>query len=82
MMMVRSAWTAINRNRLRSALTVLGILIGVAALIATVTVSREAGQHVRQQIEGLGTNLLIIFPGSYHLVGSQRRFWEPLDINR
>ena len=51
MMMLRTAWTAINRNRLRSALTVLGILIGVAALIATVTVSREASQHVRQQIE-------------------------------
>ena len=74
MMMVRSAWTAINRNRLRSALTVLGILIGVAALIATVTVSREAGQHVRQQIEGLGTNLLIIFPGATTSSGASGGF--------
>ncbi|MGD0076373.1 MAG: ABC transporter permease, partial [Candidatus Binataceae bacterium] len=73
-MMVRSAWTAINRNLLRSALTVLGILIGVAALIATVTVSREAGQHVRQQIEGLGTNLLIVFPGATTSSGASEGF--------
>lgn len=73
-MMLRTAWTAINRNRLRSALTVLGILIGVAALIATVTVSREAGQHVRQQIEGLGTNLLIVLPGATTSSGASGGF--------
>ena len=74
MMMLRTAWTAINRNRLRSALTVLGILIGVAALIATVTVSREASQHVRQQIEGLGTNLLIVLPGATTSSGASGGF--------
>jgi ABC-type antimicrobial peptide transport system permease subunit len=74
MMMLQTAWTAINRNRLRSALTVLGIMIGVAALIATVTVSREAGQHVRQQIEGLGTNLLIVFPGATTSSGASGGF--------
>jgi macrolide transport system ATP-binding/permease protein len=61
-MMVQSAWSAIRRNRLRAGLAVLGILIGVSALIATVNVSREASQNVRKQIEGLGTNLLIVFP--------------------
>jgi macrolide transport system ATP-binding/permease protein len=74
MMMLQTAWTAINRNRLRSALTVLGILIGVAALIATVTVSRGADQHVRQQIEGLGTNLLIVFPGATTSSGASGGF--------
>jgi ABC-type antimicrobial peptide transport system permease subunit len=61
-MMVQSAWSALRRNRLRAGLTVLGILIEVSALIATVNVSREASQNVRKQIEGLGTNLLIVFP--------------------
>jgi macrolide transport system ATP-binding/permease protein len=73
-MMVRSAWSAINRNRLRSSLTMLGILIGVAALIATVTVSRGATQHVRQQIESLGTNLLIVFPGATTSSGASGGF--------
>ena len=73
-MIVKSAWTAIDRNRLRSILTILGILIGVTALIATVSVSREAEQRVRQQIEGLGTNLLIVFPGASTSSGASGGF--------
>ena len=73
-MIVKSAWTAIDRNRLRSILTILGILIGVTALIATVSVGREAEQRVRQQIEGLGTNLLIVFPGATTSSGASGGF--------
>jgi macrolide transport system ATP-binding/permease protein len=55
---------AIARNKLRSALTMLGIFIGVAALIAMVAVGQGADRAVRAQIESLGTNLLIVLPGA------------------
>jgi macrolide transport system ATP-binding/permease protein len=55
---------AIARNKLRSALTMLGMFIGVAALIAMVAVGQGADRAVREQIESLGTNLLIVLPGA------------------
>jgi putative ABC transport system permease protein len=53
---------AIARNLVRSCLTMLGIVIGVAAVITMVTVGNGATVAITQQIEGLGTNLLIIVP--------------------
>jgi macrolide transport system ATP-binding/permease protein len=58
------AWRAIGRNKLRSALTMLGIFIGVAALIAMVAIGEGANAAVTAQIESLGTNLLIVVPGA------------------
>ncbi|MDA8382238.1 MAG: ABC transporter permease [Betaproteobacteria bacterium] len=55
---------AIARNKLRSALTMLGIFIGVAALITMVAVGQGASAAVTARIESLGTNLLIVLPGS------------------
>jgi putative ABC transport system permease protein len=57
------AWRAIRRNLLRSTLTVLGVVIGVAAVITMVSVGRGATLQVRQQIASLGSNLLIARPG-------------------
>lgn len=53
----------IRRNVLRSFLTILGIVIGVAAVIVMVTLGEGATLQVRNQIEGLGSNLLIVRPG-------------------
>ena len=53
----------IRRNLLRSFLTILGIVIGVAAVITMVTVGRGATQAVSDQITSLGTNLLMVRPG-------------------
>jgi len=53
----------IRRNLLRSFLTILGIVIGVAAVITMVTVGRGATQAVQDQITSLGTNLLMVRPG-------------------
>ncbi len=53
----------IRHNVMRSFLTVLGIVIGVAAVITMVTVGEGAAAHVTSQIESLGTNLLILRPG-------------------
>ena len=61
------AWTALHailRNKMRSALTILGVFIGVAALIAMVAVGQGANEAVRKQIENLGTNLIVVMPGA------------------
>ncbi|HEX6613784.1 MAG TPA: ABC transporter permease [Rhodanobacteraceae bacterium] len=63
-MIVATAAQAIGRNKVRSALTMLGVFIGVAALIAMVAVGQGANEAVRRQIESLGTNLLVVLPGA------------------
>lgn len=63
-MIVSSAAQAIARNKMRSVLTMLGVFIGVAALIAMVAVGQGANAAVRRQIESLGTNLLVVLPGA------------------
>lgn len=61
---LRNAWDAIRTHRLRSALTSLGILIGIAAVVLTVGLGQGAQQQVAKQLSALGGNLLIISPGS------------------
>lgn len=62
---VRMAWQGVLTNRLRSLLTMLGITIGVAAVIVLVAVGNGSAVAVQQQIEGLGTNLVTIMPGGF-----------------
>lgn len=57
------ALLSLSRNRLRSFLTILGIVIGVSAVIAMVAVGRGAKEQVETQIKSLGTNLLMVLPG-------------------
>ena len=61
---LRTGLEAVRSHRLRSALTMLGILIGIAAVILTVGFGEGASTQIRNQINSLGTNLLIITPGS------------------
>ncbi|MDR3492414.1 MAG: ABC transporter permease [Gammaproteobacteria bacterium] len=63
-MALPAAWRALIRNKMRSALTMLGIFIGVAALITMVAVGQGASASVKAQIESLGTNMIIIMPGA------------------
>ncbi|MFZ1865860.1 MAG: ABC transporter permease [Polyangiales bacterium] len=60
---IRLALHEIRRNVMRSALTILGVVIGVAAVITMVTIGGGATVQVTEQIESLGTNLLIVTPG-------------------
>ncbi len=60
----RSGAEAIRAHRMRSALTALGILIGVASVVLTVGLGLGAQTQVREQIAALGSNLLIVSPGS------------------
>ena len=59
-----AALRGIGRNKLRAALTMLGIFIGVAALIAMMAVGEGARAALKAQLESLGTNLLIVLPGT------------------
>lgn len=61
---LRTGRDAIRSHRLRSALTTLGILIGIAAVVLTVGLGEGAQQKVSSQINALGSNLLLISPGS------------------
>ncbi len=60
---IRLAIQAIFRNAMRSVLTVLGIVIGVAAVIAMVTVGEGSSSQVTADVEKLGTNILMVMPG-------------------
>ena len=60
---IRVALRALGANKLRTTLTMLGIIIGVAAVIALMSIGRGAQAQVTSQIQSLGTNLLFIRPG-------------------
>ena len=59
-----AAVDALRANRLRSALTMLGVIIGVAAVVMLVAIGSGAKAEVEAQVEGLGSNLILVFPGS------------------
>jgi len=63
-MIVWVALRALRKNKLRSLLTVLGVVIGVCAVITLVNMGSGAQISIEKAISGLGTNLLVIFPGS------------------
>ena len=68
-MIIRIAFRALGRNKSRAALTMLGIIIGVSAVIAMVSIGQGAQASVQSQIEGMGTNLLFISAGSQNVGG-------------
>ena len=68
----RTGWDAIRSHRLRSGLTMLGILIGIAAVVLTVGLGLGSQQEVGAQISSLGSNLLIVSPGSSTTTGGVR----------
>ena len=61
---VLTALDSLTANKLRSALTILGIVIGVAAVIALVSIGRGAQAQITSQIQSIGTNLVFVRPGS------------------
>lgn len=64
LMALGAAGQAIRRNKMRSILTMLGVFIGVAALIVMVAVGQGANNAVARQIESLGTNVVVVLPGA------------------
>ena len=72
---VRVAFRALARNKLRSSLTMLGIIIGVGAVIATVSIGQGAEYLVQQGIQSMGTNAVFIAAGSGRPGGARMGFW-------
>jgi putative ABC transport system permease protein len=70
------AFESLSSNKLRSGLTILGIVIGVAAVIAMISIGRGAEQSITGSIQGIGTNLLFIFRAS----SDQVRNPQPLTL--
>jgi putative ABC transport system permease protein len=68
---LRLALTALVRNKSRSLLTMLGVVIGVAAVIVTVAIGTGAKSSVADQINGLGSNLVVVLPGSVQTAGAR-----------
>ncbi len=69
LMIIRVAFRALVRNKMRAALTMLGIIIGVSAVIAMVSIGQGAQASVQAQIEGMGTNLLFVSAGAQNVGG-------------
>src|SRR5213594_271294 len=71
---LRVAARALLRNGMRSFLTMLGVIIGVAAVIAMVAIGEGAKARVEQSFAAMGTSLLIVMPGSTSAGGAQGGF--------
>jgi putative ABC transport system permease protein len=61
---VRVALKALAKNKMRAGLTVLGVVIGIAAVTTMVSIGQSAGDLVQGQFQALGTNVIVVFPGS------------------
>src|SRR5437867_9429301 len=61
---IRVAFRALGKNKLRAGLTVLGVVIGIAAVTTMVSIGESAGALVQGQLQNLGTNVIIVFPGA------------------
>ncbi len=68
-MIIRVAFRALVRNKMRAILTMLGIIIGVGAVIAMVSIGQGAQASVQAQIESIGTNLLFVSAGAQNVGG-------------
>lgn len=76
----RLAVLEIGRNVMRSSLTILGIVIGVAAVISMVTLGGGATSQITREISSLGSNLLIVRPGSHGRHGGVRTNFIPFEL--
>ena len=70
--LIKVAMKSIMKNRMRSALTILGIVIGVGAVIALVSVGQGASADIQKEISSMGTNIIMIMPGSSRQGGVNR----------
>jgi putative ABC transport system permease protein len=69
--LLRIAWRALQRNKLRAFLTMLGIIIGVASVIAMVAIGQGSKQSIQQSLSGMGSNMIIIRPNSNISAGAR-----------
>ena len=66
---LRIAFRALGKNKLRAGLTVLGVVIGIAAVTAMVSLGQSATQLVQNELQSIGTNVMVVFPGRQRRAG-------------
>ncbi len=71
---LKSAFKTFTRNKIRSFLTTLGIIIGVASVIATISIGQGASAEIQNTINSMGSNMLVILPGTTALGGVRTGF--------
>ena len=69
--LLRIAWRALQRNKLRAFLTMLGVIIGVASVIAMVAIGQGSKQSIQKSLSGMGSNMIIIRPNSNISAGAR-----------
>ena len=69
LLIFRIAWRALAKNKMRAGLTVLGVVIGIAAVTTMVSLGQSAGALVQSQFEALGTNVILVFPEGHRRQG-------------
>ncbi|MBR4738438.1 MAG: ABC transporter permease [Bacteroidales bacterium] len=67
--LLKLAFSAISRNKTRALLTMLGIVIGIAAVITMVSIGQSATQNTREQFSSMGTNMIMVMPARQHRGG-------------
>ncbi len=70
--LLKAGYRSLNRNKLRSFLTMLGIIIGVASVIAMLAIGQGSSQSIKESMASLGTNAILVFPGSSRQGGVQQ----------
>ncbi|MGZ4049598.1 MAG: ABC transporter permease, partial [Bacteroidia bacterium] len=67
--LLKISYRSLSKNKLRTLLTMLGIIIGVASVIAMLAIGEGSKQNIQSSISSLGTNAIMIFPGSMNMGG-------------
>ena len=74
--LVQETYSAISSNKTRTALTILGIIIGIGSVVAMISVGEGVKQQIESNIESMGSNLIMVMPGFQRVVGSQARSYR------
>jgi putative ABC transport system permease protein len=70
--LLKVAMNALRRNKLRSFLTMLGIIIGVASVITMLAIGQGSKKSIQDQIASMGSNMLFVMPGTFRMGGVQQ----------
>ena len=71
--LLQEAYSAISMNKVRSGLTILGIIVGISSVVAMISVGQGTQREIQTKIEGIGSNLIMVLPGFQMGPGSQVR---------
>ena len=71
--LIQETYSAIFANKVRSGLTILGIVIGIGSVVAMISIGQGAKGSIEKSIQSIGSNLIMVYPGSQQKVGTQIR---------